>query len=193
MGTKKHDIVIDYHLGSGTTAAVAHKMERQYIGIEQLNYGESNSTIRLQNLIGKRTKNTLIEKFKDYDQSGISKSVNWQGGRDFIYCELMKYNEAYIGKIQSAKSSQALVILWQDIAEISFLNWHVNSELPEAAVNDFIEIGKQENGLNKQKKLLAELLNKNQLYVNLSEMDDKDFGVSKGDKNRNKAFYGDSL
>ena len=48
-----------------------------------------------------------------------------------------------------------------------------------------------ENGLEKQKKLLAELLDKNQLHVNLSEIDDVDFGVSEGDKALNRAFYGE--
>ena len=95
-------------------------------------------------------------------------------------------------KIQAAQSSDELVGLWRDIAENSFLNWYVNAEIPEGAVEDFIEIGKGENGLEKQKKLLAELLDKNQLYVNLSEIDDEDFGVSDEDKALNRAFYGDS-
>ena len=64
--------------------------------------------------------------------------------------------------------------------------------MPEEAVNDFIEIGKAENGLDNQKKLLAELLNKNQLYVNLSEIDDEDFGVSEEDKKLNRSFYGEA-
>ena len=167
---------MDFFIGSGTTAAVAHKMGRQYIGIEQLDYGKNDSVHRLQNVI-------------NGDQSGISKSVNWKGGGDFIYCELMKYNEAYMEKIQAAQTSEELVELWKDIAENSFLNWYVNPEMPEEAVNDFIEIGRMENGLEKQKKLLAELLNKNQLYVNLSEIDDEDFGVSEKDKKLNRLFY----
>ena len=85
--------------------------------------------------------------------------------------------------------SEALVALWRDIAENSFLNWYVNPELPEDAVKDFIEIGQGENGLKKQKKLLAELLDKNQLYVNLSEIEDEDFGVSEGDKALNQVFH----
>ena len=64
--------------------------------------------------------------------------------------------------------------------------------MPEEAVNDLIEIGKAENGLDKQKKLLAGLLNKNQLYVNLSEIDDEDFKVSDEDKELNRLFYGET-
>ena len=95
-------------------------------------------------------------------------------------------------KIKASQSSEALVALWRDIAENSFLNWYVNAEIPEDAVENFIEIGQGENGLDKQKKLLAELLDKNQLYVNLSEIEDEDFGVGEEDKVLNKQFYGDS-
>ena len=66
----------------------------------------------------------------------------------------------------------------------------MNPEIPEDAVNDFIAIGEGENGVSKQKKLLVELLDKNQLYVNLSEIDDEDFGISAGDKELNEEFYG---
>ena len=192
IASNQDDIVLDYCMGSGTTAAVAHKMERQYIGIEQLDYVENITIERLKTVIGKKSKKKgkIFEEI-ECDQGGISKSVNWQGGGDFVYCELMKYNESYMDKIQSAKASKQLVKLWKDIAENSFLNWYVNSEIPEQAVNDFIAIGKTENGLDKQKKLLAELLNKNQLYVNLSEIDDKNFAVKKEDKKLNREFYGD--
>ena len=171
--TKERDIVLDFHLGSGTTAAVAHKMGRQYIGIEQMDYAETLPVERLNKVIAG-------------EQGGISESVNWQGGGDFIYCELMPYNQAYMDKIQSAESSEELVALWRDIAENAFLNWYVNPEVPEEAINDFIAIGDVE----KQKHLLAELLDKNQLYVNLSEIEDADFEVSEEDKALNKAFYG---
>ena len=72
MCTDENDIVLDYHLGSGTTAAVAHKMNRQYIGIEQMNYIEDVAIVRLKKVI-------------DGEQGGISKIVNWQGGSSFSY------------------------------------------------------------------------------------------------------------
>ncbi|MFO7972080.1 MAG: site-specific DNA-methyltransferase [Desulfobacterales bacterium] len=191
--TKPKDIVLDFFLGSGTTAAVAVKLNRQFIGIEQLEGGINILVPRLKRVIGKKVENKgqLFEKI-ECDQGGISKEVNWQGGGDFIYCELMKYNEAYMDKIQAADTNEELAKLWKDIADNSFLNWYVNPEMPEEAVDDFIEIGKSENGLEKQKKLLAELLNKNQLYVNLSEIDDADFNVSEEDKKLNRSFYGDN-
>ena len=99
----------------------------------------------------------------------------------------MPYNQAYMDKIQSAHSSEALVALWRDIAENAFLNWYANPEVPEEAIEDFIAIG----DLEKQRHLLAELLDKNQLYVNLSEIEDADFEVGAEDKVLNRAFYGE--
>ncbi len=171
--TQEGDLVLDFFSGSGTTAAVAHKLKRHWIAIEQLEDQINIFLKRLPNVI-------------NGDSSGISKQVNWQGGGDFIYCELLKYNQAYMDKIQAARSSEELVTLWQDIAENSFLNWYVNPEMPEEAVNDFIAIDDVET----QKHLLAVLLDKNQLYVNLSEIEDADFDVSEEDKALNKAFYG---
>ncbi|MDE0634918.1 MAG: hypothetical protein OXI43_03575 [Candidatus Poribacteria bacterium] len=89
-------------------------------------------------------------------------------------------------KIQAAQSSEELVELWKNIAENSFLNYYVNAELPQEAVDDFKDI----DDLESQKHLLVELLDKNQLYVNLSEIEDTDFGVSAEDKVLNKKFYG---
>jgi len=188
--TKKHEIVLDFASGSGTTLATALKMNRQFIGVEQMDYVENITIERMKKVIGKKSKkrDKLFEEI-EYDQFGISKEVHWQGGGDFIYCELMKYNQAFIDKIQAAKTSKELIEIWKDMAENSFLNWYINPEMPEEAVNDFIEIGKDENGLDKQKKLLAKLLNKNQLYVNLSEIDDEDFDVSEEDKQLNQSFY----
>lgn len=188
------DIVLDFFSGSGTTAAVAHKLGRQFIAIEQLDYGDNDSLTRLRNVVGRKIKQKgkLLDDL-EYDSSGISKAVNWQGGGDFIYCELKQYNEVFMDKIQAAKTSKELVKLWKDIAEHSFLNWYVNPETPEEAVKDFEAIGKEEKGLDKQKKLLCGLLNKNQLYVNLSEMEDKQFAVSKEDKRLNRAFYGEGV
>ena len=174
MTTKENDIVLDFFCGTGTTLAVAHKLHRTYIGIEQLNYKENDSVTRLKNVI-------------QGDTTGISDGVGYRGGGDFIYCELKEYNQAYMDKIQASQSSEELVALWKDIAENSFLNWYVNEKMPEEAVNDFIAI----DDLAAQKHCLVELLDKNQLYVNLSEIEDADFEVSEEDKVLNRTFYGE--
>ena len=167
------DIVLDFFGGSGTTADAVIKLNaedkgnRQFILCEQMDY------------IGDVTVNRVRK---------VTKGQNC----DFIYCELMKYNEAFLERIQAAKSSKELLKIWKDMAEGSFLNWYVNPEMPEEAVKDFEKLGEEENGLEKQKRLLAELLDKNQLYVNLSEIDDAQFKVGKEDKALNKAFYGEA-
>lgn len=75
LSTDKGDLVLDSFLGSGTTAAVAHKLERAYIGVEQGEQANSLCVPRLTAVI-------------DGEQGGISESVNWQGGGGFSFYEL---------------------------------------------------------------------------------------------------------
>ena len=160
------DIILDFFAGSGTTAHAVLDLNKQdngnrkFILVEQMDYVESVTVPRVEKVIAE------------------------QGG-EFIYCELMQYNQTYMDKIQAAQSSEELIVLWQEIAENSFLNWYVNAEMPQNAVDDFIAI----DNLDAQRHLLVELLDKNQLYVNLSEIGDADFGVGEEDKDLNKAFY----
>ena len=174
LGTDEGDIVLDFHAGSGTTAAAAHKLNRQWILVEQMDYIETVTLPRL-------------EKVLSGEQGGISKSINWQGGGDFIFCELMPYNAAFVTRIQKAQSTEELVQIWREMAKESFLNWYVNAEMPEEAINDFIAIG----DVVQQKSMLVALLDKNQLYVNLSEIEDAEFRVSTEDKALNREFYGE--
>lgn len=171
LTTNENEIVLDYHLGSGTTCAVAHKMNRQYIGIEQLNYGENDSVVRLKNVINN-------------DKTGISKSVNWQGGGSFIYLELKKYNQTFIEKIEEAENSESLLQIWEEMKSKSFLNYNVDIQKQEQHIEDFKLLS-----LKKQKQHLCELLNKNQLYVNLSSLNDENFECTAEEKNLNRDFY----
>jgi adenine-specific DNA-methyltransferase len=171
MITTERDIVLDYHLGSGTTCAVAHKMGRQYIGVEQLDYGKNDAIVRLKNVL-------------EGDITGISPEVNWKGGGNFIYCELMKFNEGAIDKIESAKSTEDSLKIWKEMVKHYFLNYDVDIKRFNDNQEEFKKLS-----LDKQKKLLVKMLNKNQLYVNLSEVDDSQFKVSKEDKELNKKFY----
>ena len=75
ISTNSEDIVLDSFLGSGTTAAVVHKMNRQYIGIELGEHAKTHCQPRLKKVI-------------DGEQGGISKSVNWQGGGGFRFYKL---------------------------------------------------------------------------------------------------------
>ena len=164
----KEAIILDFFGGSGTTAHAVLELNkdggnRKFIICEQMHYVETVTRKR------------------------VKKVIEQDNTDDFIYCELMQYNQVYIDKIQASQSSEELVVLWQEIAENSFLNWYVNEAMPQDAVQDFIAI----DNLEAQKHCLIELLDKNQLYVNLSEIEDTDFGVSDADKALNRAFYGE--
>jgi len=167
----ENDIVLDFNLGSGTTAAVAHKMGRQYIGIEQLDYGENDSIVRLKNVIGG-------------DQSGISKAVGWQGGGSFVTCDLMQWNARHVEQIQATQSTEELQTLWKTLQAEGFLSYKVDFAQFNEHAEEFAQLS-----LADQKRFLLEVLDKNQLYVNLSEIDDADYQVSEEDKRLNRQFY----
>ena len=171
LTTVPGDIILDYHFGSGTTGAVAHKMRRQFIGIEQLDYGENDSVVRLQNVI-------------NGEQSGISKLVDWNGGGNFVYFELKKYNQIFIDQIESANDSEALLKIWDQMKSKSFLNYNVDIRKQDEHLEEFKSLD-----LITQKQHLCELLDKNQLYVNLSSLEDCDFACSEEEKKITRDFY----
>ena len=173
IGTSESDIVLDYHLGSGTTAAVAHKMNRQYIGIEQLDYGENDSVVRLQNVI-------------NGDQTGISKSVNWQGGGSFVYLELAKKNETALEQISACKSLEELTELFNELCSKYFL--HYNVRVKEFRKEIESERFRQLN-LKQQKEMFSRMLDLNQLYVNTDDRHDKNTGLTEDDIAITEDFY----
>ena len=173
IGTSESDIVLDYHLGSGTTSAVAHKMNRQYIGIEQLDYGENDSVVRLQNVI-------------NGDQTGISKSVNWQGGGSFVYLELAKKNEKALEQISACKSFEELTELFDELCSKYFL--HYNVRVKEFRKEIESERFKQLN-LEQQKEMFSRMLDLNQLYVNTDDRHDKNTGLTEDDIAITEDFY----
>jgi len=171
-GSKTEDIVLDFFAGSGTTLAVAHKIGRQYIGIEQMDYIHELPESRLKKVIAG-------------EQGGISKAVNWKGGGDFVYMELAKWNEEWIEKIKKAKTGKELAKLWDEMKETAFLSYKIEPKTIDANVKTFSDLS-----IADQKKFLIECLDKNQLYVNLSEIEDKEYNVNNEDKELNRNFYG---
>lgn len=95
--SNEFDLILDSFLGSGTTAAVAHKMNRKWIGVELGEQAYTHCSPRLERVITKR------------DNTGISKVVNWQGGGGFNFYELApsllnhdKYGNLVINKEYNA-------------------------------------------------------------------------------------------
>lgn len=171
MFTKSGDIVLDAYLGSGTTAAVAHKMGRHYIGVEQL---DAHINIAVKRLLG------VI----NGDKTGISKPMGWQGGGSFVYCELAQLNQKFVERIQSAATNNDLSVIWSEMQKTGFISNKVNPKDIDTAANDF-----QSLSMENQKRLLLELLDKNLLYVNLCDIDDEEFKISDNDKAFTRSFY----
>lgn len=171
LSTKTNDIVLDFNLGSGTTCAVAQKLGRKYIGIEQLDYGDNDSVQRLINVI-------------NGDASGVSKAVGWKSGGSFVYSELAELNQMFVTQIKSAKTTKELKSIWSSIKKDGFISYKVNPTEIDKSISEFEELS-----IVDQKKFLIEVLDKNHLYVNYSEIDDKDYNISTDDKKLNKKFY----
>ena len=172
MGTSKGDLVLDFFLGTGTTAAVAHKLGRQYIGIEQLDYGDNDSIRRLQNVI-------------NGDPTGISEKVNWKGGGSFVACDLMQWNDRFVQKILEVQDTSKLQALWLELQTNANLSYRLDLHKFTQDAYTFSDLS-----LENQKRFLLETLDKNALYVNFSEIDDETYGVSEQDKCYNRKFYG---
>jgi adenine-specific DNA-methyltransferase len=170
LSTNEQDIVLDFHLGSGTTCAVTHKMKRQYIGIEQMDYIEDITVERIKKVI-------------NGEQGGISEAVDWQGGGEFIYLELDKYNQKFIDDLSIATKDN-IINIYDEICKKGFLNYDI--ELTKIAKN--IEEFKILE-LKLQKEFLISMLNKNQLYKNLSEIEDETLEITTKTKKLNKSFY----
>ena len=170
ISSSKGDIVLDYHLGSGTTAAVAHKMNRQYIGIEQMDYIETVSVERLKKVIAG-------------EQGGVSKDVNWSGGGSFVYAEIKNDAQDFKNSIFEATTTEELLELFEIAKKSSFLSYRIDPKKLKAS--EFEKLS-----LAEQKQILSEIIDNNNLYVNYSDIDDIDYGISAQDKKLNHAFYG---
>ncbi|HCZ8933364.1 site-specific DNA-methyltransferase [Staphylococcus epidermidis] len=172
LTTNEKDIVLDFFMGSATTQAVAHKLNRQYIGIEQMEYINSISVPRLQNVIGG-------------EQSGISKSIGWQGGGSFVYVELAKQNQEIIDRIINSNTKEELNEQIDDLLSKGVLNYEVD-------FNEFTNTKKEFNELKleEQKEVLIRVLDSNQLYVNYSDIEDTAYNFKEDEIAFNHSFYG---
>lgn len=169
--TKEDDIFLDFCLGSGTSAAVAHKMKRRWIGIEQMDYVNSLAQPRLTRVI-------------QGDQTGVSRAVGWQGGGSFVYFELKKYNQEYIDRIMEATSLKELEDIYVEMRNNAFLKfWFDRSQFEKD--EDFRQLD-----LDGRKEVLADVLDENQLYLNYADMDDTRHRVTADEKALTDKFYG---
>ena len=172
VSTTENDIVLDFFMGSATTQAVAMKMHRHFIGIEQMDYINTVSIPRLQKVIAG-------------EQGGISKDVAWQGGGSFVYVELMEKNQGFLHDLQKATNTDELNAIYTRMKQGADLDFRADLDKyendPERTSLSFED----------QKKLLIKLLDKNQLYYNEANIDDANVRdlISDSDYQFNKSFY----
>ncbi|ANW96259.1 restriction endonuclease subunit M [Wenyingzhuangia fucanilytica] len=171
LATNENDIVLDFFLGSGTTASVAHKMNRKYIGVEQMDYINTVTTERLNKVI-------------EGEQGGISKDVQWKGGGSFVYAELMQYNQYFINNIQEAKTKEDVLMVWEEMQNKAFLSYQFDKDMFNSRLEAF-----KTASLETMQYYLVQILDKNQLYLNYSEIEDATFKVPDTIVGLNKGFY----
>lgn len=172
--TDENDIVLDFFGGTGTTAAVAHKMKRRYILCEQLD--------KHVDIILRRMKKVI-----DGEQSGVSKRNNWHGGGSFVYCELAQLNNKYVEAITKSENDEQLKSVWLEMAKSSFISSYVSPQEIDPNADDFTSLS-----FDDKKRLFLALLDKNMLYVNYCDIDDETYDISEADKAFTNSFYKES-
>lgn len=172
MVTDSDDIVMDFFLGSGSTVASAMKLNRKFIGVEQIDCQINLIKKRLSGIIGG-------------DSTGISKDVNWQGGGSFVYAELMEKNGGFVRDVQSASSTDELKAVFTRMKDVADFDFRVDLNKFETEWNSF-------ESFEEQKRELIRILDKNQLYYNYANIDDANVRdlISDSDYDFNQSFYG---
>ncbi|MGL2371811.1 DNA methyltransferase [Helicobacter pylori] len=169
ISTNENDLVLDFFAGSGTTCAVAHKMKRRYIGIEQMDYIETITKERLKKVI-------------EGEQGGISKKCDFKGGGSFVYAELKEVNSGIKKQILNAKSVDECLKIFNDLNK-RFLK-RADNKMGEIHSEEF-----QNLDLNEQKRKCCASLDANEDYLNLGDIDEDAWGIDEITKKYNEIFY----
>ncbi len=169
VSTNENDLVLDFFAGSGTTCAVAHKMKRRYIGIEQMDYIETITKERLKKVI-------------EGEQGGISKKCGFKGGGSFVYAELKEVSLEIKRQILNANSKSECLKIFDNLSE-RFLK-RTDCKIDEIHSEEF-----QNLDLNEQKRIYCALFDSNEDYLNLGDMDEDAWGIDGITKEYNEIFY----
>ncbi|KMZ48881.1 restriction endonuclease [Helicobacter pylori] len=169
VSTNENDLVLDFFAGSGTTCAVAHKMKRRYIGVEQMDYIETITKERLKKVI-------------EGEQGGISKKCDFKGGGSFVYAELKEVNLEIKKQILNANSKSECLKIFNDLSE-RFLK-RADCKIGEIHSEEFHNLD-----LNEQKRIYCALLDSNEDYLNLGDMDEDTWRIDAITKKYNEIFY----
>ncbi|MCQ2943505.1 site-specific DNA-methyltransferase [Helicobacter pylori] len=169
ISTQENDLVLDFFAGSGTTCAVAHKMKRRYIGIEQMDYIETITKERLKKVI-------------EGEQGGISKKCDFKGGGSFVYAELKEVNSGIKKQILNAKSASECLKIFNDLNERILKR--ADDKMDEIHSEEFHNLD-----LNEQKRKCCASLDSNEDYLNLGDIDEDAWEIDEITKKYNEIFY----
>ncbi|MFP6340101.1 DNA methyltransferase [Helicobacter pylori] len=169
VSTNENDLVLDFFAGSGTTCAVAHKMKRRYIGIEQMDYIETITKERLKKVI-------------EGEQGGISKKCGFKGGGSFVYAELKEVNLEIKKQILNANSASECLKIFNDLSE-RFLKC-TDCKIDAIHSEEFHNLD-----LNEQKRIYCKLFDSNEDYLNLGDIDEDAWEIDDSTKKYNEIFY----
>lgn len=122
IATNPNDLVLDSFAGSGTTAAVAHKMGRRYIGIEMGDHARTHCIPRLEKVI-------------EGEQGGISEAVSWQGGGGFRFCTLG----------EAAFDTEGRINADVRFATLASYIWHFETSVPGKKTFKKLQLGIHSN------------------------------------------------
>ncbi|WP_139519836.1 site-specific DNA-methyltransferase [Helicobacter pylori] len=167
--TQENDLVLDFFAGSGTTCAVAHKMKRRYIGIEQMDYIETITKERLKKVI-------------EGEQGGISKKCGFKGGGSFVYAELKEVNLEIKKQILNANSKSECLKIFKTLNERILKR--ADCKIDEIDSEEFHNLD-----LNEQKRICYDLLDSNEDYLNLGDIDEDVWEIDEITKKYNEIFY----
>lgn len=170
ISTQENDLVLDFFAGSGTTLAVAHKMKRRYIGIEQMEYIESITKERLKKVI-------------EGEQGGISKAVEWQGGGNLVYCELASLNAKFIEQIENCSNENELDNIYEALRKLAFIDYRADIQ------SDFKDLEFEALSFEEKKRILKKCLDRNMDYIPYADIEDSEYKIDEQTRILNKIFY----
>lgn len=161
--TNDNDIVLDFFGGSGSTAEALLEVNKEE----------------------KTNRKFIICEQLDYVESvTVARVQKCLDESDFVYCELANLNQTFSEEIKKAKSKQELITVWKEIKTKGILSWRVKLNEVEQLYKTITD-----SELTTLKNLLYEVLDKNQMYVPFSEIDDNDYNISKVDKTICNLFF----
>lgn len=165
--TSDDDIIIDFFAGSGTTGHATLALNdqdngsRKFILIEQLEKHIDVCTKRLSKVLEK----------------GNSKE-------NFMRMDFAEWNQGFKEQIYKIKNKKEAQKLWKTLKEKARLSYKIDPAKIDENAKEFANLS-----LEDQKHFLLETLDKNHLYINYSDIDDKEYGISEEDKKLNEEFY----